>query len=148
MWDLKESLESRMTPRYLGSLVQGIFSLKSLTGLTEPRRWLRRLENSVTVDLWVLIWILHFWSHGSRRAKAEFSFLTATPTLPDRTLMLVSSAQMEKARLGSVEMDGKSLIKKLKRVGPKRLPCGTPARMGCNLEYEFLIVTKNKRCWR
>jgi hypothetical protein len=33
MCDLKLRVESRVTPKYLVSLVQGIFSLKSLTGL-------------------------------------------------------------------------------------------------------------------
>jgi hypothetical protein len=48
--------------------------------------------------------------------------------------MHVSSAYMVKARLGSVVMDGMSLIKRLNRVAPKRLPCGTPEEMGCTLE--------------
>jgi hypothetical protein len=108
-----------VTPRYLGSLVRGMLSLNNLTGFTGPQRWVRRLENKVTVDFWVLIWILHFRSHGSRRAIAVFSFLTARSTLPDLTLIHASSAYsyMVSARLGSVVINGKSLIKTLRDTG-------------------------------
>jgi hypothetical protein len=41
---------------------------------------------------------------------------------------------MVRRRLGSVVMEGMSLIKRLNKVGPKRLTCGTPAKMGCGLE--------------
>jgi hypothetical protein len=119
-----------VTPKYFGLLIQGMFSLNRVTGVKGPLRWLRLLENNETEDLCVLIWILQLRSHGSRRASAAFSFLTARPTLPERTLIDASSAYRVIARFGSVVMCGKLLIKRLNRVGPRRLPWGTPAKMG------------------
>jgi hypothetical protein len=81
IWTLKVSLESNVTPRYLSCLVQGMYSLNNLTGLTEPRRWVRRLENKVTVDFWVI-------AGGTNRLLSFDATRTAWKTTRPTVLLL------------------------------------------------------------
>jgi hypothetical protein len=62
------------------------------------------------VNLFVLTFILHFRNQGSSRPVALFNFVVAMSNLPDRTLIFVSSTQIEMATLGSFSMDRISLI--------------------------------------
>jgi hypothetical protein len=135
------NLLSIVIPRYLIYVFRGIWISLMVTSGVEFFRRVKVMEQ----DLFSFILIRHFSNQVYRVLKwywrSDAALLESS--LTDNTT--VSSANVPRVVLVEV---GRSDFYRTYKVGPRTLPCGTPAFIGCSSDFSFPTLTWNCRSFR
>jgi hypothetical protein len=132
------NLLSIFIPRYLISVFRGIWiSLMVMSGVELFRR-VKFMEQ----DLFSFILMRHFSNQVCRVLRWYWRSDAAVLESSLSDNIIVSSANVPRVVLVEV---GRSDVYRTYKVGPRTLPCGTLAFIGCSSDFSFPTLTWNCR---